>query len=323
MRSSNNKGFLSTGTIILIIICLFFLDLILTVNACSAHNGKTLYVGGKNPGNYSSIQEAVNNSNDDDTIYVYNGTYYENINIDKTINLIGENKNRVIISGNNSLYAILIKSSRINISGFTIKNSKVGLYIMNSDYSFNNISGNVFSGNWEGIRFVNSSNNILSNNVIYNQSKFGIVCYESNDNLVKDNQFQENVKGIFFGRWSNGNAIINNNISESDIGIFLDFANSNIIKNNTIFQSNYYGIYLYYSKNNNISHNIIEGNKNSGFYLSNSDENDFYLNEFFSNYYDIKKERTPPDVKLPTFKIIFLIFSVFLILLLIKYFSKK
>lgn len=322
MCRRNKRGYLSIKIVFLILIYLFILNFILTVNVCNANNVKTLYVGGNNSGNFSTIQEAIDISNENDTIYVFNGTYYENIIINKSISLIGENMNGVVISGSNNLYGILIRSSWINISGFTIENSKVGLYIMNSKFSFNNISGNIFSNNWEGIRFVNSSDNILSNNFIWNQSSFGIVCYESNNNLVKDNQIQENAKGVFFGKWSNGNIIVNNNISKSDIGIFLDFSNFNLVNNNTIFQSNSYGIYLYYSKNNNISLNVIEGNKNSGFYLSNSDENDFYLNKFIGNYYDIKKEENPPDIKVPTLEIIFFIFSVFIILLFIKNISK-
>ncbi len=38
-----------------------------------------LYVGGGGPGNYTSIQEAIDNSTTGDTIFVYAGTYAENI----------------------------------------------------------------------------------------------------------------------------------------------------------------------------------------------------------------------------------------------------
>ena len=45
----------------------------------------TLYVGGSNPGNYSTIQNAIDAANPGNTIYVYSGTYIENILIDKTL----------------------------------------------------------------------------------------------------------------------------------------------------------------------------------------------------------------------------------------------
>ena len=58
---------------------------------------KTLYVGGSGPGNYTKIQEAIDNSSDGDTVFVFIGTYFENIRIDRDINLIGENKETTII----------------------------------------------------------------------------------------------------------------------------------------------------------------------------------------------------------------------------------
>ena len=33
-------------------------------------DGNTLYVGGSGPGNYSSIQDAIDNASDGDTVYV-------------------------------------------------------------------------------------------------------------------------------------------------------------------------------------------------------------------------------------------------------------
>ena len=61
--------------------------------------GNTLYVGGSGPNNYTKIQDAVDNASDGDTVYVFNGTYYENVFIGRSINLIGENKDTTIIDG--------------------------------------------------------------------------------------------------------------------------------------------------------------------------------------------------------------------------------
>jgi len=61
--------------------------------------GNWLYVGGSGPGNYTRIQDAINASSDVDFIFVYNGTYYENVWINKVIMLIGQNKYGTIIDG--------------------------------------------------------------------------------------------------------------------------------------------------------------------------------------------------------------------------------
>lgn len=39
----------------------------------------TLYVGGAGPGNYTTIQTAVNDANPGDSIFVYSGVYNENV----------------------------------------------------------------------------------------------------------------------------------------------------------------------------------------------------------------------------------------------------
>jgi hypothetical protein len=43
--------------------------------------GKTLYVGGDGDGNYTRIQDAIDNASDEDTVFVYDDSspYYENV----------------------------------------------------------------------------------------------------------------------------------------------------------------------------------------------------------------------------------------------------
>ncbi len=68
-----------------------------THNSFYEIDGNTLYVGGSGPDNYTSIQDAINNASNGDTIFVYSGRYYEDIYIWKNINLIGEDRNTTII----------------------------------------------------------------------------------------------------------------------------------------------------------------------------------------------------------------------------------
>ena len=61
--------------------------------------GNILYVGGGGPNNFTKIQYAIDNATFGDTVFVYSGTYYENIEVDRSITLIGENSATTIIDG--------------------------------------------------------------------------------------------------------------------------------------------------------------------------------------------------------------------------------
>ncbi len=70
----------------------------------TSSNGKTLYVGGSGPNNYTKIQDAINDSSDGDTVFVYDDSspYYENLVIEKSIHLIGEAKETTVIDANDN-----------------------------------------------------------------------------------------------------------------------------------------------------------------------------------------------------------------------------
>ena len=78
----------------------------------------TLFVG---PGlTYTKIQDAIDASNAGDTIRVYNGTYYENVVMNKTLTLLGNDSASTIINGSYSGSVITIKADWCNVSGFYI-----------------------------------------------------------------------------------------------------------------------------------------------------------------------------------------------------------
>jgi len=104
---------------------LILINLIQFVSGSITNLDNIFYVDDDGGADFLSIQDAINNANFGDTIFVYNGTYYENIFINTTINLIGENKNSTIIDGDKQKDVIYIgfSANNVNITGFTIQNS--------------------------------------------------------------------------------------------------------------------------------------------------------------------------------------------------------
>ena len=61
--------------------------------------GNILNVGGSGEGNYTRIQDAYDNASDGDTIFVFNDSspYFEDLNIEKSLTFIGEDKYSTVI----------------------------------------------------------------------------------------------------------------------------------------------------------------------------------------------------------------------------------
>ncbi|MHA2434066.1 MAG: right-handed parallel beta-helix repeat-containing protein, partial [Candidatus Thorarchaeota archaeon] len=81
----------------------------------------TLYVGGAGPGNYTAIQEAIDNAGPGDVIYVFSGTYNESIIIGTPITLVGEGREATTIDGKGLGDVISVAADNVSITEFTIK----------------------------------------------------------------------------------------------------------------------------------------------------------------------------------------------------------
>ena len=305
------------------ILIIFFLILFLFNNhyfnpSCRADGVKTLFVGGVNEGNYSKIQDAIDNSTDNDTVFIFNGHYKESIIINKSLNLKGENKESVIINNFQQIYSIYIQSPRVNISNINIQESQIGIYISNLGEGYVNISDNIFTKNNEAIRIYNSSYIKITNNLIVNNSEFGIVLSENRENEIIGNNITQNFRGLYLDRWSIFNIILKNNCSDNIYGISLKFSFFNNIKDND-FYNNIWAVYLTDSENNSITDNNIQYCANSGILLENSDDNVIEPNFFNNNPVDIKEKPQPPSIKAPGFEFILLMIGIVLML----FFRKK
>ena len=274
-----------------IIILLLLIPSVVSIsinNTTQSKNGNILYVGGIGPGNYTRIQNAIDNASDGDTVFVYNESspYYENIIIDKSISLIGENKNNNIIDGSNKKIAVKVIADYVNISGFTIQYGYLFGIEINSMY--NTIMNNIFTEQAYGIKLHKSSYNSIISNIISNNGE-GIWIWHSNINMIRDNDFSNNGWGVDLID-SQNNDIFYNNISDNKYGIALFSSNYNIIKGNTISLNREDGIMLR-SDRNNISCNNISKNKN-GISIGKANNNSITNNNIKNNDNGIFMEST-------------------------------
>ncbi len=262
--------------------------------------GNTLYVGGSGPSNYTKIQDAIDNASNEDTVFVYNGIYYESLEVDKSINLIGEDKYTTIIDGSNNTYPdtriIDVVADWVKISGFTVQNgqSQSNWHAIEID-NFNNtiITGNIVKNHGGcGIVLRRSNNSSIIDNTV-SDCYYGIGCvYYSFNNNVTGNTILSNIYGIYFGSSSSYNKCSNNYISQNTIGIEIaDRVKYVKIMGNTITKNGNDGIRLSnYNNNCTFSNNIINSNNYSGIQVAYGSEYHIFKenNISFNGDYGIK-----------------------------------
>ncbi|UCD13391.1 MAG: right-handed parallel beta-helix repeat-containing protein [Thermoplasmatales archaeon] len=265
--------------------------------------GNILHVGGDGPSNYSSIQTAIDDATDGDTVFVYSysSPYYENLVVDKSINLVGENKATTVIDGSSSGDVVFISADSVAITSFTIQNS--GKNVMEPDSgvhifsNFNSISENVIKNNLEGIFLKASSNNIISNNIISNNSEDGIFIFDwtynhtISSNIISNNK-GEGIRSI--GDFENHHHNILGNTIEDNVGggIYLVGSSCNLISGNVIKRNHLEGIWVAgWLSNTIITKNTISYNS-WGIDVGSTVNNTFiFRNVITVNYYGIWIDR--------------------------------
>jgi parallel beta-helix repeat protein len=253
--------------------------------------GDILYVGGSGPGNYSTIQDAIDNATSGDTIFVYDGSspYQEpEIIIRKSINLIGEDKDNTVIVDN--LISIVHGGDGVNISGFTFNNSSIF-----ADYILSGIviSDNHFIGRDSGMDFYADDSFIISNTF---KNCLMPIIIEGSNNRISDNIFMYNLEdwcaeGEIHCLDGSRLIITNNTFLNYDkevyrVGIRLEYTDDCIIEDNE-FNGYEDAIWLWgNARNHTISHNTFINNDNGILISPGSAFNMILNNNFINNSID-------------------------------------
>ncbi|HQQ86271.1 MAG TPA: NosD domain-containing protein, partial [Candidatus Marinimicrobia bacterium] len=249
----------STFAIVVLTLGLF------TFPALTGAKGATYYVssGGNDESSGTSwetanktIQQAINNSHDGDTIIVGssdghgNGDYTENVNVNK----------RLIIKSESGYATTTVVAADASDHVFEITVSDVTIGGEDCGFSIYNATGE------------NKAAIFLGDNVTG--------CTIQGNRCGWDNEHKN-----YFGIWlysSNTNTISNNTSSSSTIGICLLISFNNTISGNTL-RSSISGISLANSNNNIISGNTCNSNIQYGLSLNSSNYNIIYLNNLSNN----------------------------------------
>ena len=228
---------------VFLIACIMFIGVLFSlyhVDFCSA-DGSTFYVGSGQT--YENIQDAIDAAGANDTIYVYSGTYNENLVVDKTLTISGlGGGTKTIKSVSSSLHTIQVSADYVNISGFTIENS-LGATTTYSCIFLNSCNGcsindNIIQKGDSGLYLVSSNDNTISGNTIKDNDNYGVILTNSDGNTVNGNTIQGNNNGIYLTTYSSSNTIYDNTISDNSYGVKTHISNSNTFYLNKFLENN-------------------------------------------------------------------------------------
>jgi len=288
-------------------------SLVFSVELVKAES-KTWTVDDDGLADFRKIQDAINAASAGDTVYVHNGTYYEQIVVNKTVTLMGENKEATFIEGS---AGILVVSDNVVVREFTIRNilrrtEAFGIWVQSSHclLANNTIIGSPFAGIFLDGRAGDVKENVVVNNYLSDINDPGILIWGSEGNLIKSNIVTRNMFGIYlysFGASSTGNTIQGNEITSNlHSGLVMNWHSSNnVIANNNISNNGWGGeiwmsgiVLNVNSEANKIISNRIVNNKMGMWIYYYSNNNVIHHNSFINNTVQVLSDTQFPSTNI-------------------------
>jgi parallel beta-helix repeat protein len=244
------------------------------------------YIGAAHPWTWYTndcIQEAINAASAGDTIVVTDGTYYENVVIDKSLTL--ETASVPVINGDTNAdtipdgSCITLNADGVTIDGFELTNGYNGIIGETSGSTIQNCvihnNLNYVDSNGMGIAlWGDNDNNEILNNEIYDNDRQGIFIgyddFDDNPNTTPKISTGNTISGNTI--YHNGKNTQENGPDDSAYGIQLWNADGNTIEGNEVYNHDDWfpyggttfdfaqGIYLCASFDNTLTGNDLHDN---------------------------------------------------------------
>lgn len=217
---------------------------VMSMSACSQRQPATFTV----PGDYSTIQDAIDHAVPGDLILVEPGTYHEEVSIDvKDVTIRGLDRNAVILDGEDALR----NGFKITSGGVSIENLTIHSYTLNGIIFTGSGELGHFEEEYRGSPELDSAGQVphlerfrVAYVTAYNNGLYGIYAFQSRNGVIEHSLASGHPdSGIYVGQCSDCNTVIDAVTSENNaIGYYGTNASGNVYVVRSIFKNNRLGV---------------------------------------------------------------------------------
>jgi len=246
--------------------------------------GNILYVGGSGPGNYSSLQLALDAAGDGDTVYVYDDSapYRERVVVTASLHLTGESRTSTILDGGGNGTVVTVAAPDVVVSNLTLRNSgaagsgRAGVLLSASgclvrdvvlrgneygvicDGRGQRVAGSLMAENIGGVMLRNATACVVADSLLDGNQLSGVSLLPSAaDNVVGGNRIVNGsmAQGVLAG--GTGNRIEGNVVSGQRYGGLHLLGSGNVVVNNSFADCGLGALYEY--RSNVVRDNTVNG----------------------------------------------------------------
>lgn len=210
---------------------------------------------------FSRIQDAIYNATTGDIIRVFNGTYHENLVVNRSMTLTGNGSSNTTIVGGGNGDVVTLNANGTTMTGFTVMNSGfwfAGIHVAANNTNITNVQ---CRENYFGIDLFYSNGSIIERSVCRNNSGRGIYVYRSNRIELSENECDwNNYSGISLNSSHNIDVIDNICSNNGNFGIRVTNSDYCDLMNNTAKENGDAGVGFFSSNNGSVMNSSLQSN---------------------------------------------------------------
>ncbi|KAF1078716.1 NosD domain-containing protein [Methanogenium sp. MK-MG] len=235
---------------------------------------KTITVDVGGAGDFTSIQEAIIAANPGDTIMVREGTYTENVRVDKRLSLLSE-EGATVAAADSGRSAIEVTVGNVTIDGFTVTGATStgcsGLLVNGVQHC--RISNITSTRNYNGLALEAAGDIVLSDCAADTNSLNGILVNNTRNSLVDGCLLSENSLNGIELNGAEDTTLVHCILSENPhYGILVKESSGSEIRASEMTANSKHGIYILSSCGTRVVKSSISGNEDGGIRTSSSSD---------------------------------------------------